>query len=50
MISNVCVVPTAGDETDEAEEAEEQVTDAPIDSAETDAPTTPTETETPTEN
>lgn len=47
MISNVCVVPTAGDEIDEAEE---QVTDAPIDSAETDAPTTPTETETPTEN
>ena len=49
MISNVCVVPTAGDETDEAEE---EVTDETTALDETEAPaTTPeTETQTQTEN
>ncbi len=47
MISNVCVVPTAGDETDEAEE---EVTDETTALDETEAPATTPETETQTEN
>ena len=49
MISNVCVVPTAGDETDEAEEEVTDETTA-LDETETPATTPETETQTQTEN